>query len=99
MKKFTVDKNSEGMRLDRFMSKSVPRARTGDIYKALRKKKVRVNGKHFDGAYRLSIGDEICIYMNDEFFEAEAPTFSWTAASDEIEAVYEDDNIIIAYKP
>lgn len=99
MKKFTADKNSEGMRLDRFMSKSAPGARTGDIYKALRKKKVRVNGKHFDGAYRLSIGDEICIYMNDEFFEAEAPTFSWTAASDEIEAVYEDDNIIIAYKP
>lgn len=99
MKKFTADNNSEGMRLDRFMSKSMPRARTGDIYKALRKKKVRVNGKHFDGAYRLSMGDEICIYMNDEFFETEAPAFPWEKTSDEIEAVYEDNNIIIAYKP
>ena len=99
MKKFTADKNSEGMRLDRFMSKSVPGARTGDIYKALRKKKVRVNGKHFDGAYRLSIGDEICIYMNDEFFDAEAPAFQWVNSPCEIDVAYEDSNIVIAYKP
>lgn len=99
MKKFTADKNCAGMRLDRFMSKAMPGARSGEIYKALRKKKVRVNGKHLDGAYRLNIGDEICIYMNDEFFAADTPSFSWMSASDEIEAVYEDENIIIAYKP
>ena len=99
MKEFIIDKNSDGQRLDRFMAKVMPSLGTGGIYKALRKKKVRVCGKHRDGAYRLTAGDSVCIYMNDEFFVQEEPDFPWVLASDKIDVVYEDENIIIADKP
>ncbi len=99
MKEFIIDKNGDGQRLDKFMARVMPMLGTGGIYKALRKKKVRVCGKHQDGAFRLSEGDSVCIYMNDEFFAQETPDFPWISASNEITVVYEDENIIVADKP
>lgn len=99
MKEFIIDKNGDGLRLDKFMARVLPMLGTGGIYKALRKKKVRVCGKHRDGAFRLSEGDNVCIYLNDELFESEREDFPWIYASDKIDVVYEDDNIIVADKP
>lgn len=81
------------------MARVMPTLGTGGIYKALRKKKVRVCGKHQDGAFRLTVGDTVCIYMNDEFFAQDKPEFEWMSASDKITVVYEDENIIITDKP
>ena len=58
MKEFIADKAAADIRLDKFMSKVMPSVGSGGIYKALRKKKVRVNGKHVDASYRLSDGDK-----------------------------------------
>lgn len=101
MKEFTIDKNCDGMRLDKFMSKVMPSVGQGGIYKALRKKKVRVNGKHTDASHRLSLGDKVCMYINDEFFvsSSDASEFLWAKAPSQISIVYEDDNILIADKP
>ena len=99
MKKFVIDKNADGMRLDKFMQKVMPDVKQGEIFKSLRKKKVRVNGKHKDGAYRLVFGDEVCMYINDEFFGEEKNKFSWQKASADVDVVYEDENIIIVNKP
>lgn len=99
MKEFIIDKNSDGTRLDKFMLKVMPNIKTGELYKALRKKKIRINGKHKDGAERLRLNDVVQIYMNDEFFETEKKEFLWQDASCDINIVYEDENIIIADKP
>ncbi len=99
MKRFVIDKNGDGQRLDKFMQKVMPDVKTGEIYKALRKKKVRVCGKHKDGAYRLTVGDEVCMYINDEMFGAEKTDFPWLNAKTDIKIAYEDKNIIIADKP
>lgn len=99
MRKFIIDKNGDGQRLDKFMQRVMPEVKMSEIYKSLRKKKVRVNGKHKDGAYRLSANDEVCMYINDEFFESGKNDFSWLNASDDIKVVYEDENILIADKP
>ena len=99
MKEFIADKAAANTRLDKFMSKVMPSVGSGGIYKALRKKKVRVNGKHVDASYRLSDGDRISIYMNDEFFGVSKTDFSWKSASSDISVVYEDANILIADKP
>ena len=79
MREFIIDKNSDGIRLDKFMYGVMPNIKFGEVCKALRKKKVRVNGKHKDGTYRVSNGEHIQIYMNDEFFETNSPIhdFSW----------------------
>lgn len=99
MKSFIIDKSYVGQRLDKFMQKVMPEAKTGEIYKALRKKKVRVNGKHRDGTYRLSENDEVCMYINDELFGADKKAFDWINIKADINVVYEDENIIIADKP
>lgn len=99
MKEFTITDTSANRRLDKFMSDVMPNVKQGEIYKALRKKKVRVNGKHKDGSYRTSPGDIVQIYMNDECFEYTKPDFTWINAASDINVVYEDENIIIADKP
>ncbi len=99
MKEFIIDKNNDGVRLSKFMQKVMPALKTGEIYKALRKKKVRVNGKHKDAEFRLSEKDIVSIYMNDELFESEAQEFAWLTAKPDIDIVYEDENIIVLNKP
>ena len=99
MKEFIISKNDTDIRLDKFMMRVMPNSKSGDIYKALRKKKVRVNGKHQGGDYRVSVGDTVCMYINDEFFGDEKKAYSWMSASYDISVVYEDENILVADKP
>lgn len=103
MKEFVSDKNTDGVRLDKFMCTVMPAVKFGEICKALRKKKVRINGKHQNGTYRLVKGDVIQIYMNDELFGGSSDTddikFSFMECSKSISVLYEDENIIITDKP
>lgn len=99
MKEFIIDKTFDGQRLDKLMFKLMPTLKASEIYMALRKKKVRVNGRHKDGTYRFKCGDIVCIYMNDECFYENATIHSWQNADSNISVVYEDENIIIANKP
>lgn len=97
MKQITISKNDGGRRLDKFLSKFMPRLPKSMLYKSLRKNCVRVNGKHVkDGAYMLREGDALSLYFRDEFFEKEQRTVRTGAPLD---VVYEDDNIIIVNKP
>lgn len=99
MREFNIDGHSAGQRLDKFMARVMCAAPHSEIYRSLRKKKVRVNGKHTDGAYRLCSGDVVCIYVNDEFFGASDVSFPWENAQTDIVIAYEDENILIADKP
>ncbi len=98
MKEFTVGKNDAGQRADRFISKAVPKLPNGRMYKFLREKKIKLNGKRCEISTRLQEGDVLQMYISDEFFEsAPKPDFSDIPA--EIEAVYEDSNLLLVYKP
>ena len=99
MKEFIISKNDTDIRLDKFMMKVMPTSKSGDIYKALRKKKVRVNGKHQGGEYRLKKDDTVAMYISDEFFVSEKKSFSWIDIKAEVNVVYEDENILVADKP
>lgn len=97
MKKVTVAKNDSGQRLDKFILKFTTGMPKSLLYKAFRKKRIKVNGKKADGAYVLNEGDVLELYINDEFFEGKKEvTFS---EKPEINVVYEDKNILIADKP
>ena len=58
MEIFTIKKSEEGKRLDQFLmeKKHWPRA---FFMKALRTKKIKVNGRKEEAAFRLSAGDEV----------------------------------------
>ena len=97
MREITVNGHDANQRLDKFITKYMPRLPVGMLYKGLRKNCVRVNGKHVkDGARMLCEGDVLALYFSDEFFETEQ---TFTASRSDIDVVYEDDNIILINKP
>ena len=98
MRKIVVGKNDAGQRLDSFLGKLLKDAPKSLLYKWLRKKRIKVNSKKQEISYRLCEGDEILLYVNDEFFsEGEKVVFSETVS--ELKVCYEDENILIADKP
>lgn len=101
MKTYTIGENDARRRLDQFMARVLKEAPESVIYKSLRKKRVKVNGKRVtDGAVRLCSGDEIELYINDEFFGASREKRPpWLEASPEVDVVYEDGQILIVNKP
>ncbi len=96
MKQFSIGENDSGQRLDKFLAKLLRDAPMGLIYKWIRKKRVKVNGKKQDISYMLQKGDNLELYINDEFFDAGEKTVK---KSLHLEVVYEDKNLIVADKP
>lgn len=96
MKEFTVNGNDAGQRLDKFITKLMPKLPKSMMYKGFRKKCVKLNGKHIkEGSIYVEEGDNLKLYFSDEFFEAE-PEFKYVKP--DIDIVYEDDNILIINK-
>lgn len=98
MKEFIITKNDADQRADRFIQKAVPKLPNGKMYKFLREKKIKLNGKRCEISTRLQEGDVMRMYISDEFFEtSSAPDI--TDIPSEICVVYEDENILVANKP
>lgn len=98
MKSFTINKNDANQRLDKFITKSVPLLPQTLLYKYIRIKRIKVNGKRAEISTRLTEGDIVEMYINDEFFEAAPQKYDFLKASKNINIVYEDENIILCDK-
>lgn len=98
MKSFTINKNDADQRLDKFITKSVPLLPKTLLYKYIRIKRIKVNGKRAEISTRLQEGDIVDMYINDEFFEAAPQKYDFLKASKNINIVYEDENIILCDK-
>lgn len=101
MKSFTAGPNENGVRLSRFVegvTKDMPRSM---MYKAFRNKRIKVNGKRAEPDTRLSAGDLIELYINDEFFPVGKPTAKTAnpRRQPSVTVVYEDENFAVLYKP
>lgn len=97
MRKITIEKNDAGQRLDKFMHKFFKSAMpTSMIYKSIRKKRIKINGKRGNESDILQVGDILEMYINDEFFEHEK--VSVTKVKADFDVVYEDKNIILIDK-
>jgi len=70
MKILTVGKNDAGQRLDKFLSKAVKGLPTSLMYKFIRTKKIKVNRKRTEQKYILLEGDEVQLFIRDEFFDS-----------------------------
>ncbi len=99
MRIITVKRNDAGQRLDKFLSKSVKGMPQSLMYKYIRTKKIKVNRKRTEQNYMLSEGDEIQLFIKEEFFDSpEKDTGAFETIKPKIEIVYEDDNIILCNK-
>ena len=98
MKTLIVGKNDADQRLDRFLRKYYANARLGEIQKALRNKKLRINGKRAYPQSMIAEGDEISIYLPDDLLELWQEMKSFSPVQGKPDVRYEDENILIVYK-
>lgn len=99
MKSYTIGENDCGQRLDRFLSKTVPLLPPSLLHKYLRLKRIKVNRKRCEGSYHLALGDVVELYINDEFFARDGQQDAFLSARDEVDILYEDNNLLLVNKP
>lgn len=99
MRILKVNRNDAGQRLDKFLSKSVKGLPKSLMYKFIRTKKIKVNRARTDQSYMLAEGDEIQLFIKDEFFDSpENDSGALETIKPKIDIVYEDENIILCNK-
>ena len=68
MKEFTIKRNEENQRFDKYLKKLLPDAATSFLYKMMRKKNITLNGKKSEGNEILHSGDIVRLFFSDETF-------------------------------
>ena len=94
----TVTKNDAGQRLDKFLTKTYRNLPMSLLYKAVRKKDIRLNGKRCEASSRLNEGDEIYLFLPDDALEIAPPTYEFMHASKQLDIVYEDEHVMLLNK-
>lgn len=99
MRILTVKRNDAGQRLDKFLAKAVKGLPQSLMYKYIRTKKIKVNRQRTVQNYFLSEGDEIQLFIRDEFFDSpESDVGALTRIKPKLDIVYEDENIMLLNK-
>lgn len=98
MKSLTVGKNDAGQRLDKFIKKAVPSLPQALMYKYIRTKHIKLNGKRVGISDRLKEGDIVAMYIKDEFFSEREQFYDFLNAPKQLNIIYEDENILLLDK-
>ena len=99
MRLITVGKNDAGQRLDKFLSKAVKGLPMSLMYKSIRTKKIKVNRKRTEQNYVLKVGDEIQLFIRDEFFDnPEKDDGALSRIVPKLNILYEDQNVMLLNK-
>ena len=85
MKSLIVDEKFNNKKLSVFLISSFPNLSINSIYKALRKKDIKINGVRTNKDICIHTADNVDIYIADEIL---FPEFN-------LDIVFEDDNILI----
>lgn len=67
MRQITVGKNDAGQRLDKFLTKTYTKLPQSMLYKGIRTKNIKLNGKRCQISSRIQEGDIISLYLKEEF--------------------------------
>ena len=89
MKTLIIDNKNNGKKLNSVLLKEFPNLSINSIYKALRKKDIRVNNVRINENVTLYSGDTVSVYISDDALFGKVC----------IDTVYEDDNILVVNKP
>ena len=106
MYQFTINSNEAGQRFDKYLHKLLPKAPASFFYNMLRKKNIVLNGKKAEGKEKLSIGDEISLFLSEETFlsfqdslQKESEFIKAYQTLKDIQIVFENQNMLIVNKP
>lgn len=106
MRQLEIGKNDAGQRVDKFLGKYLISVPDALLYKLLRTKRIKLNGKKCEGGTKLCCGDVLTFYIADAFFPSSAdgaeglslPLAAPNCTLSDDEIVYEDENILIIDK-
>ncbi|MCL2170716.1 MAG: RluA family pseudouridine synthase [Defluviitaleaceae bacterium] len=99
MEKFTIGADGGNQRLGKFLGRLLPAAPKSLVQKLLRKKVILLNGARAEAAQMLAAGDEIVIFLAADTFAALGAKKAAAPPGGRVDAIYEDDFILIANKP
>ncbi|MBR0173296.1 MAG: GIY-YIG nuclease family protein [Lachnospiraceae bacterium] len=115
MRELIIDSEKDGMRLDRVLAGYLKAADSGFLHKMLRKKNIVVNGKKADGAFRVTEGDTVTLFLAEDtigkFLGQEDKTGTDTERllrayetvrgddGESVAIIYEDDALLLVNKP
>ncbi len=97
-KTVVIEKNDGGQRLDKFLLKTYPNLPQPVLYKCVRTKDVKVNGKRCEPSQRLSEGDVLSLYWQEDFFQKAEEAYDFLKAPTALSIVYEDENLLLLDK-
>ena len=98
MKELHIGPNDAQQRMDKFLSKAVPLLPKSLLYKYLRTKRIKLNGKRCEISTRLQEGDVVSLYINDEFFPERRTAPLFLCAPAQLDLLYEDEHILVIHK-
>lgn len=99
MRTMKIGRNDAGQRLDKFLAKAVRGLPASLMYKFIRTKKIKVNRARAEQSQLLREGDEIQLFIKDEFFGAPSEDKSALGAiRPKLNILYEDEHILLLNK-
>ena len=98
MKQVIIRENDAGQRIDKFLTKTFPNLPQAMLYKSIRKKDIKLNGKRCEISTRLQAGDLLALYLKDEFFQQEPQEYDFLKAPVKLNILYEDSNLLLLDK-
>ena len=98
MKEIIFNENKP-QRLDLYINEKFPLIRPNNLNKFVRQNKVKVNGAKTSAGQKLTKGDIINLYLNDEMFIQPNKDNVFLFASSQVEILYEDYNLFVVNKP
>lgn len=114
MKEIRIGKNQCGQRLDKFLQKYLTEAPKSFLYKMLRKKNIKRNGRRAEGSEILCEGDILTLFLSDETlekfsggrgekdaarFQGEGKALVFRRESPPLDILYENEHIALINKP
>ena len=91
MKTLIIENKNDGKKLNTVLLKEYPNLKMSTLYKALRKKDIRINNVRINENKTVHIGDVISIYISDDLLLG--------THANNLEIIYEDNNILVVNKP
>lgn len=99
MRQLEIDKNNENGRLDKFLLKYMNAAPKSFVYKMLRKKNIKLNGKRAEGSEILKNGDVVTLFISDDTLTEFMSKRQVRHSNINVDVVYEDSNVLLCNKP
>ena len=99
MKEIKITKQEQNQRLDKFLMRYFNKAPKGFIYKMLRKKRIKYNGKKGEGNEMLQKGDSLQFYLSEETIQNFIEQKTVYKAERHFAILYEDDDLLVVSKP